>query len=301
MHAGAVLDLIDGFILHLATERGLSVNYQLLVRRFLEAFASWYKQVHASESSAQVTTDQITDYLARRKKDGLATSSARVELIGIKIFFRWLAARKHIPADPADAILPPRPEQHLPDTLNEPDVRRLIESINGTSPLDRRDRAILELFYASGLRLSELLDARLEHLSMEEGWIRVTGKGAKTRLIPVGGAAREAIAAYLEHSRPHLVKAKSSSHIFLSYRGKRLTRERIRAIFLERAAFCGLEQHIHPHKMRHSFATHLLNHGADLRVIQEMLGHADIATTQIYTHVDQARLKETHRKFHPRA
>jgi integrase/recombinase XerD len=301
MHAGAVLDLIDGFILHLATERGLSVNYQLLVRRFLEAFASWYKQVHASKSPAQVTTDQITDYLARRKKDGLATSSARVELIGIKIFFRWLAARKHIPADPADAILPPRPEQHLPDTLNEHDVRRLIESINGTKPLDRRDRAMLELFYASGLRLSELLDARLENLSMEEGWIRVTGKGAKTRLIPVGGAAREAIAAYLEHARPALVKAKSSSHIFLSVRGQRLGPMRIRLIFTERAAACGLEQHIHPHKMRHSFATHLLNHGADLRVIQEMLGHSDIATTQIYTHVDQARLKETHRKFHPRA
>ncbi len=296
-----MLDLIDGFILHLATERGLSVNYQLLVRRFLEAFASWYKQVHASKSPAQVTTDQITDYLARRKKDGLATSSARVELIGIKIFFRWLAARKHIPADPADAILPPRPEQHLPDTLNEHDVRRLIESINGTKPLDRRDRAMLELFYASGLRLSELLDARLENLSMEEGWIRVTGKGAKTRLIPVGGAAREAIAAYLEHARPALVKAKSSSHIFLSVRGQRLGPMRIRLIFTERAAACGLEQHIHPHKMRHSFATHLLNHGADLRVIQEMLGHSDIATTQIYTHVDQARLKETHRKFHPRA
>jgi integrase/recombinase XerD len=296
-----VLDLIDGFILHLATERGLSVNYQLLVRRFLEAFASWYQQVHASKSPAQVTTDQITDYLARRKKDGLATSSARVELIGIKIFFRWLAARKHIPADPADAILPPRPEQHLPDTLNEHDVRRLIESINGTKPLDRRDRAMLELFYASGLRLSELLDARLENLSMEEGWIRVTGKGAKTRLIPVGGAAREAIAAYLEHARPALVKAKSSSHIFLSVRGQRLGPMRIRLIFTERAAACGLEQHIHPHKMRHSFATHLLNHGADLRVIQEMLGHSDIATTQIYTHVDQARLKETHRKFHPRA
>ena len=301
MHAEGVLDLIDGFILHLATERGLSVNYQLLVRRFLEAFASWYKQVHTSESPAQVTTDQITDYLARRKKDGLATSSARVELIGIKIFFRWLAARKHIPADPADAILPPRPEQHLPDTLNEHDVRRLIESINGTKPLDRRDRAMLELFYASGLRLSELLDARLENLSMEEGWIRVTGKGAKTRLIPVGGAAREAIAAYLEHARPALVKAKSSSHIFLSVRGQRLGPMRIRLIFNERASACGLEQHIHPHKMRHSFATHLLNHGADLRVIQEMLGHSDIATTQIYTHVDQARLKETHRKFHPRA
>jgi integrase/recombinase XerD len=185
--------------------------------------------------------------------------------------------------------------------LNEQDVRRFIESINGTKLLDRRDRAMLELFYASGLRLSELLDARLENLSMEEGWIRVTGKGAKTRLIPVGSAAREAIAAYLEHARPALVKAKSSSHIFLSIRGQKLGPMRIRHIFTERAAACGLEQHIHPHKMRHSFATHLLNHGADLRVIQEMLGHSDIATTQIYTHVDQARLKETHRKFHPRA
>jgi integrase/recombinase XerD len=296
-----VLHLIDGFILHLATERGLSVNYQLLVRRFLEAFASWFKEAHASENPAQVTTDHITDYLARRKKDGLATSSARIELIGLKIFFRWLAARQHIPADPADAILPPRTETHLPETLNEHEVRRLIESVTGTAPLDRRDRAMLELFYASGLRLSELLDARIENLSLEEGWIRVTGKGAKTRVIPVGEAAREAIAAYLAHARPALVKARSSSHLFLSNRGRKLGPERIRAIFRERAAACGLEKHIHPHKLRHSFATHLLHHGADLRVIQEMLGHADIATTQIYTHVDQARLKDTHRRFHPRA
>lgn len=301
VHAEAVLDLVDRFILHLATERGLSVSYQILVRGFLEAFASWFKEAHGSENPAQVTTDLITGYLIRRKKDGLATSSARVELIALKIFFRWLAARKHIPADPADAILPPRTERHLPDTLNEHDVRRFIESITGVTPLDRRDRAILELFYASGLRLAELLDARLENLSLEEGWIRVTGKGSKTRLIPVGGAARDAISAYLEHARPALVRAKSSSHIFLSNRGQKLGPDRIRDIFTERAAACGLEKHIHPHKMRHSFATHLLNHGADLRVIQEMLGHSDIATTQIYTHVDQARLKETHRKFHPRA
>ena len=300
-HAGGVLELIDGFILHLATERGLSTNYQILVRGFLEAFASWFKEAHDSESPAQVTTDHITSYLARRKKDGIATSSARVELVGLKIFFRWLAARRHIPADPADAILPPHTETHLPETLSEGDVRRLIESVDGTAPLDRRDRAILELFYASGLRLSELLDARLENLSLEERWIRVTGKGSKTRLIPVGGSAREAIEAYLEHARPKLVKPKTQSHIFLSRDGKRLSPERIRAIFLERAKACGLEQHIHPHKLRHSFATHLLNHGADLRVIQEMLGHADIATTQIYTHVDQARLKATHRQFHPRA
>lgn len=298
----AVLDLIDGFILHLATERGLSVNYQLLVRRMLETFASWFKQTHGSDSAAAVRTDRLTDYLLRRKQDGISASSARIELIALKIFFRWLAARKHIPEDPADAILPPRTEKHLPDTLNETEVRQLIESVNGTEPLDRRDRAILELFYASGVRLSELTDAKLENLSLEEGWIRVTGKGSKTRVIPVGGAAREAISAWIDHGRPALVKKKTQSHIFISKLGTRLTTARIQQIVKERAALGGLDPaRVHPHLLRHSFATHLLNHGADLRVIQEMLGHADIATTQIYTHVDQARLKETHRKFHPRA
>ncbi len=297
-----MLEFIDGFILHLATERGLSTNYQLLVRRVLEAFASWFKTKHDSASAVAVTTEHVSGFLAQRKKDGIAASSARVELIAVKIFFRWLTARKHIPADPADPILPPRQEKHLPDSLNEQDVRKLVESVNGTKPLDRRDRAILELFYASGVRLSELADARLENLSLEEGWIRVTGKGSKTRLSPVGGAAREAIAAYVEHARPELVGPKSQSHIFISRNGTRLTTARIQQIVKERAALCGMDpSRVHPHLLRHSFATHLLNNGADLRVIQEMLGHADISTTQIYTHVDQARLKQIHRQFHPRA
>lgn len=301
-HAGGVQEHIDGFILHLATERGLSVSYQLLVRRFLEAFASWFKVRHASESPAAVTTDHIAAFLAQRKKDGIAASSARIELIAVKIFFRWLTARKIIAADPADAILPPRQEKRLPESLNEAEARQLVESVNGTAPLDRRDRAILELFYASGVRLSELADAKLENLSLEEGWIRVTGKGAKTRLSPVGAAARDAIAAWLAHGRPALVKPKTQSYVFISRNGTRLTTARIQQIVKERAAQCGLDPaRIHPHLLRHSFATHLLNNGADLRVIQEMLGHADISTTQIYTHVDQARLKEVHRRFHPRA
>lgn len=298
---GPMQELIDGFILHLATERGLSTNYQLLVRRVLEAFASWFKMKHELTAAEAVTTEHVSGFFSQRKKDGIAASSARVELIALKIFFRWLRARKVIPADPADPILPPRQEKHLPDSLNEQDVRRLVESVKGSAPLDRRDRAILELFYASGVRLSELADARLENLSLEEGWIRVTGKGAKTRLSPVGGAAREAIAAYVEHARPELVGPKSQSHIFLSRNGTRLTTARIQQIVKERAEQCGLDPaRVHPHLLRHSFATHLLNNGADLRVIQEMLGHADISTTQIYTHVDQARLKEVHRKFHPR-
>ena len=296
-----MLPAIDAFILHLATERGLSVNYQLLVRRVLESLADWLKTKHQIETPADVTTAHLSDHLVQRKKDGLAASSARVELIAVKIFFRWLVARGHRIGDPAEPILPPRQELPLPDTLNEQQVRQLLESVTADDPLSCRDRAILELFYAAGLRLSELTGARLESLSLEEGWIRVTGKGAKTRLAPVGSAARDAIAAYLTHARPTLVKPKTQSFLFLSQRGTRLTGSRVEQIVNERAAAAGLTQKIHPHQLRHSFATHLLNHGADLRVIQEMLGHADIATTQIYTHVDQNRLSAVHKKFHPRA
>ncbi len=296
-----MLDAIDSFILHLATERGLSTNYQVLIRRVLEAFASWTKEDRQMAEISAVTTQTLTDYLARRKRDGLAASSARIELVALKIFFRWLAARGKRAGDPAEPILPPRQEKHLPDTLNEQDARLLVESIIGNDPLDRRDRAILELFYASGLRLTELVESRLENLSLEEGWIRVTGKGNKTRLSPVGAAAREAIAAYLAHGRPALVKPKTQSHVFLTINGTILTRARVYQIVQERAKAAGLGDRVHPHLLRHSFATHLLNNGADLRVIQEMLGHADISTTQIYTHVDQKRLKQVHRQFHPRA
>lgn len=297
-----MLAAIDAFILHLATERGLSTNYQLLVRRVLEGLADWLRVRHGIESPAAVTTAHLSDWLAQRKKDGLAASSARVELVAVKIFFRRLAAHGELPqGDPAENILPPRQEKRLPDTLNEAEIRRLLESVDGVAPLDRRDRAILELFYSSGLRLAELTGARLENLNLEEGWIRVTGKGAKTRLAPVGRAARAAIADYLEHARPALVKPRTQSFLFLTRNGTRLTSARVQQIVNERAAACGLEAKIHPHQLRHSFATHLLNHGADLRVIQEMLGHADISTTQIYTHVDQQRLTRVHKQFHPRA
>ncbi len=296
-----MLPAIDTFILHLATERGLSTNYQLLVRRVLEKLADWLRERHQVEKPAAVTTEHLAGYLEQRKKDGLAASSARLELVAMKIFFRRCAAHGEMPAgDPAESILPPRQITALPDTLNEVEVRLLLESVDGNSPLDRRDRAILELFYASGLRLAELTGARLENINLDEGWIRVTGKGAKTRLAPVGKEARAAIAGYLEHGRPALIKPRTKSFLFISRRGTRLTGARVQQIVNERAAACGLEKEIHPHQLRHSFATHLLNRGADLRVIQEMLGHADIATTQIYTHVDQKRLTDVHKKFHPR-
>ena len=296
-----MLEAIDSFILYLATERGLSVNYQLTVRRCLEAFAGWAQSERTLTDISKVKTNDLTDYLVKSKRKGLASSSIRLELVALKIFFRWLNARRKRDGDPAEAILPPRMDQHLPDTLNETEVQQLIESVRGQEPLDLRDRAILELFYAAGLRLAELTGARLENLSTDEGWIRVTGKGKKTRLAPVGQAALTALTRYLDHSRPKLVKQRTTSWIFLSQRGGQLTHARIQQIVKERALLAGLDPaRVHPHLLRHSFATHLLSNGADLRVIQEMLGHADISTTQIYTHVDQTRLKEVHRKFHPR-
>ena len=296
----AMNDRVDDFIMPLATERGLSVNYQLLVRRVLEHFAAWARRERRKGNADVVVTDDITDYLAFRRSDGIAASSLRIELVALKVFFRWLALRGHREGDPAEPVLPPRLEQRLPDTLNERDVATLLESVQGGEPLDIRDRAMLELFYASGLRISEVTGARLENLSLEEGWIRITGKGNKTRLVPVGAAALEALRRWLDVARPKLVGPKTQSYVLLNRNGGKLTTARVWQIVKERARLAGIESNVYPHLLRHSFATHLLGNGADLRVIQELLGHADIATTQIYTHVDQKHLRDVHRRFHPR-
>jgi len=294
-------DAIDRFLLFLATERGLSENYQLSTRRSLEEFAAWLSSAKQITEPAAVTLGAITDYLAHCKKRGLSTSSIKLVVVAIKIFFRHLLARDFLKTDPAEYIPLPRAERYLPETLNELQVERLLESISTVQPLGLRDRAMVELLYASGLRISELAGARLENLSLEERIIRVTGKGNKTRLIPVGGKACEAIAEYLAKERPDLVKKRTGSEIFLSVRGTRLTTVRIWQILKRIALHAGMEVNVYPHLLRHSFATHLLSNGADLRIIQELLGHADVSTTQIYTHVDQQRLKAVHHRFHPRA
>jgi len=293
-------EAIDAFILYLATERGLSENYQLSTRQSLEGFAEWLTTAKKVAEPAAVEFAHVTEYLAFRKKGGLAAASIKLIVVALKIFFRFLALRRYVPHDVAEVLPLPRVERYLPETLNEAQVERLLESIPTDQPLGLRDRAMIELLYASGLRVSELAGARLENLHLEEKVIRVTGKGNKTRLVPLGGKARDAIAAYLEKERPLHVKRRTGSEIFLSIRGSRLTTQRCWQILKERARCAGLEANIYPHLLRHSFATHLLGNGADLRLIQEMLGHADISTTQIYTHVDQARLKGVHRKFHPR-
>ncbi len=296
---------IDLFIRHLAVERGLSENYQLSVRQSLEQFASWLESERGVTSPKLVLLDHLTDYLRHRGEDeGVAAATRRINLIALKVFFRHLAAEGDVSADIAEAIDSPKLEQYLPDTLSEPMVASFIESIDTDAPLGRRDKAILELLYSSGLRVGELVSACVEHLNLEEGIIRVTGKGNKTRIVPLGKAARHAIEQYLYQERRQYLKpssgGSSSSEIFLSIRGKALTTQRIWQIVKERANAAGIDENVYPHLLRHSFATHLLGNGADLRVIQEMLGHADISTTQIYTHVDQTHLRSIHKQFHPR-
>lgn len=291
---------IDSFILYLATERGLSDAYQLSVRRTLETLADWAQQRDLPDWQ-DLGIDHLREFLSQQKSRGLEASSLRIAVVHLKIFFRFLVSRNLLGEDPAEPLLSPRTGSSLPGTLQVSQVARILDSIDPSKPLGRRDLAILELFYASGLRLAEICSARLESLDLEDGFLRVTGKGNKTRIVPVGGQALAALKSYLDNERPELVKPHTSSEIFLSVRGGPLGPDRVRKIVKERARQAGLTGNIYPHLLRHSFATHLLQNGADLRVIQELLGHADIATTQIYTHVDDQGLKKVHRQFHPRA
>ena len=292
---------IDSFIRFLAVERGLSENYQLSTQRSLSEFARWCVTRKNIDKPCDVTLPMLSEYLADRKRSGLSASSIKLIVVALKIFFRFLAGKSAVERDPAEALALPRIERYLPETLNELQVEQLLEKIDTSALYGLRDRAMMELLYASGLRISELANARLENFNFEERIVRVTGKGNKTRLVPVGRTACEALAAYLSAERPQLVKRRSGSEIFLSARGTKLTTARIWQIVKKHARRAGLEKNIYPHLLRHSFATHLLGNGADLRIIQEMLGHADISTTQVYTHVDQQRLKAVHRRFHPRA
>ena len=290
---------VDSFIIYLATERGLSPAYQLSVRQTLDKLHPWATK-NGHKEWRDLGTDELAAFLSYLKKSELDASSLRIALVHLKVFFRFLRKRHHIEVDPAEPLLAPKTSAKLPETLNAETVAQLLASIDTEKRLGKRDLAILELFYASGLRLSEICNARLEFLDQDDSFLRVTGKGNKTRLVPVGKKALTALQIYLTSERPKLVSKKTSSHLFLSVRGGPLSPDRVRQIVKERAKQAGIDINIYPHLLRHSFATHLLENGADLRVIQELLGHADIATTQIYTHVDQQRLKSVHRKFHPR-
>lgn len=292
--------LTEGFLLYLAAERGLSSAYRLSVRQSLSRFSSWAEG--RSLSAEAVTTEDLSAYFGDLRRSGLEASSCRVAMVHLRVFFRYLAARGVIASNPAALLAGMRSPRTVPETLSEQATRRLLESVDPEEiPFGARDRAMLEMLYGSGLRVSELVNLKAQQVDWEESFLRVSGKGGKTRYVPLGGKAAFSLRRYLERARPCLLAAdRREDVLFLSNRGSRLTRERIRQIIKERALAAGLTENVYPHLMRHSFATHLLEHGADLRVIQDMLGHADLATTQVYTHVEQRRLVRLHRRFHPR-
>ena len=293
--------VIERFLLYLAAERGLSTNYRLSVRQSLTHFFCWLNQTRRRLEELQPSdlVDYHHDLLAER----LAASSCRVMMVHLRIFLRYLTSAGLLNNDPASLVSTGRVGMALPLTLSSASVQQLLESIDlNDLPYGARDRAMLEMLYGSGLRVSELTSLRSEQIDWEDGFLRITGKGDKTRYVPLGGEAALALKTYRERARGMLLRegVRDPRVLFLSRLGGRLTRERIRQIIKQRAKAAGINENVFPHILRHSFATHLLENGADLRVIQDMLGHSDLSTTQIYTHVEQKRLVQVHHNFHPR-
>lgn len=301
------------FLDELAYERGLSANTQAAYRRDIQIFVDFLWRTDVT-SWPEVTRDAITMFLQRQRQAGFAAATIARRLVAIKVFFRFLAAEGRIATDVTETMTSPKPEQRLPHIPNEEAVSRLMA---GAVPLPcpdappanaraaacaLRDRAAVELFYACGLRVSELASLACGAIDRESAEVRCTGKGSKERVVPVGAAALTALNHYLTHGRPVLVQDDTSDDaLFINTRGGRLTRQSLWRLIVKRARDVGLRGHVTPHTLRHCFASHLLEHGADLRTIQQLLGHADIATTQVYTHVEHGRLRKIHRDFHPRA
>lgn len=243
----------------------------------------------------------IHDFLEHCKKERNASNRTNARRISaLKSLFDFLVKDNHVERNPFNAVDLPRSGKSLPKALSQSEVKKLLSPSTLSTPLAKRDCAMLVLLYSTGLRVSELVQLPLSACNLSAGFIRVIGKGNKERLIPFGNQAKEKIELYLATARPHILKGKRSNHLFITHRGTCMTRLRFWQIVRKNAAAAGITKEISPHMLRHSFATHLLSHGADLRAVQMMLGHSDIATTQIYTHIDQDRLKTIHKRFHPR-
>lgn len=294
-------DEIEDCLAALATEKSHAVNTQLINRIALESFSTWCGKRGLRDLAALQLTDVQTFLRERRRERDLAPASLKVLVVALKHFFAHLHREKRLETNLTETLDIPKLPQRLPETLSEEEVDRLLTVDFPATPLGLRDHAIIELLYSSGLRASEMVNARLENYLPAEKFIRVIGKGNKERLVPVGSKAAQAIDRYLDQGRPCLVGPRTGGEIFLGQHGRKLTTARLWQIVKDIFRLSGLHKNVYPHALRHSFATHLLSHGADLRAIQEMLGHASLATTQIYTHVDQIRLRQIHQQFHPRA
>jgi len=291
--------VIDEFCDALWLEDGLAKNTLEAYRRDLSQFAAWLAKKHGKDL-AQATHIDLLGYLAFRVKGRAKARTTGRQLSSLKRFYRYLVRQGRITADPTLKIDAPKLPRALPKSLTEDDVEQLLAAPRLEQPLGMRDKAMLETLYASGLRVSELVKLKLSQLSQDMGVVRVLGKGSKERVVPLGEEALAWIRRYVNDARPRLLDGGASDDLFVTTRGAAMTRQMFWHLLRRYALAAGLKKTISPHTLRHAFATHLLNHGADLRVVQLLLGHSDISTTQIYTHVARERLKQLHAKHHPR-
>ncbi|MDX6673828.1 MAG: integrase/recombinase XerD [Solirubrobacteraceae bacterium] len=298
-------DLVLDFLAYLELERGLSRNTLEAYRTDLQQFGVWLEE--HGHSALEVSHTQLTEFVGqlgtgeRGKGKAVAPATVQRKVACLRPFYRHLRREEILEHDPTAELRAPRSAHKLPQVLSRAEVKRLLDAPRGTEPRALRDRALLELMYACGLRASEAIGLDVADVDLEDGVLRAQGKGSKERLVPVGRTAVAAVRVYLERGRPRLVGDRAVTRLFVNSRGTGLTRQGLYKIVQRHAASAGLAGRMSPHTLRHTFATHLLAGGCDLRSVQEMLGHADIATTQIYTHLSAERLKGAYFEAHPRA
>jgi len=290
---------IDRFLDALWMERGLSRNTLAAYGRDLRGFARWLHERRGAGLLAAQREDLLAYLAARVAAEAKPRTTARL-LSSLRRFYQLAVRDGRLAADPSDRIDAPQLGRPLPKSLTEADVEALIEAPDTATALGLRDRAMLELLYATGLRVSELVGLRLPQLNLRQGVVRTLGKGSKERLVPLGEQAAHWLTRYLDTARVELLKGRESDALFVTARGAGMTRQAFWHLIKKHARLAGIDKPLSPHTLRHSFATHLLNHGADLRVVQMLLGHSDLSTTQIYTHVARERLKSLHAEHHPR-
>ena len=293
---------LEDYIHFLRIERQLAENTLVSYKKDLVDYIQSVLETQQLHNLDLVERQHILVHLRKLKEEGKSARTIARHISSIRSFHQFLLREKVTTKDPTIHLELPQIEQKLPNFLSVEELTKLLDSIDLSKPQGVRDLAMFELMYASGMRISECLNLDLEDLHLTMGFVRVFGKGGKERIIPLGGAAIRACERYLEEARPKLLKqAERTDAIFISQRGKRLTRQGIWKLLNKHVLSAGIQKDITPHVLRHSFATHLIENGADLRAVQEMLGHSDISTTQIYTHVSKKRLKEVYKQFHPRA
>ncbi len=291
---------IDRFIESLWLEDGLSANTLAAYRRDLQGLQAWRQAQGPLTTLFEVTESDLLAYTVARHAQTKASSASR-RLTVFKRFFRWAIREGLMPVDPTVRMDPPKQASRMPATLTESQVDALLAAPDVDTPLGLRDKAMIELMYASGLRVSELVELKSVHVSLSDGVVMASGKGSKERQVPFGMEAADWMSRYLKDARAEILGNKTSQALFVTALGDGMSRQMFWKLIRKYSVQAGITQHLSPHTLRHAFATHLLNHGADLRVVQMLLGHADISTTQVYTHVARERLRQLHAKHHPRA